>query len=52
MPQMNPIFWVTLFTVFISIFITTNCINYFYPNKFNYENKSLTPNIKSLPWKW
>nr|YP_009450450.1 ATP synthase F0 subunit 8 [Stegobium paniceum]ARH10873.1 ATP synthase F0 subunit 8 [Stegobium paniceum]QCI56372.1 ATP synthase F0 subunit 8 [Stegobium paniceum]QDH12155.1 ATP synthase F0 subunit 8 [Stegobium paniceum] len=51
MPQMSPLSWTTLFIFFITIFIFTNCLNFF-----NYMYKS--PEVykfklnSKINWKW
>nr|WMQ76593.1 ATP synthase F0 subunit 8 [Hydora sp.] len=51
MPQMAPMNWVSLFIMFIIIFLMFNSMNYF---MFIYENKSysIKTNKYFLNWKW
>nr|UGS80129.1 ATP synthase F0 subunit 8 [Acantholachesilla sp. AcspLA] len=51
MPQMNPIWWMTLFCMFITIFLITNSMNYFYKN-YNFFIKLKKMNKNSKTWKW
>nr|UGS80285.1 ATP synthase F0 subunit 8 [Prolachesilla sp. GRAspLA]UGS80298.1 ATP synthase F0 subunit 8 [Prolachesilla sp. GRA2sp1LA] len=51
MPQMNPLWWVTLFTMFILILMMSNSMNYFYKNyKMIFSFKKSNKNSKN--WKW
>nr|UGS80519.1 ATP synthase F0 subunit 8 [Prolachesilla sp. PrspLA] len=51
MPQMNPMWWVTLFLMFIFILLLTNSLNYFYKNyKMSFVNMKM--NKMSQNWKW
>nr|UGS80272.1 ATP synthase F0 subunit 8 [Notolachesilla sp. GRA1sp1LA] len=53
MPQMNPIWWFTLFAMFIFILLMTNSLNFFYKNyKTSYltSKNKLNNNFKN--WKW
>nr|QWB85810.1 ATP synthase F0 subunit 8 [Distenia gracilis] len=51
MPQMAPLNWLSLFIVFIVIFILFNIKNYF---NFNYTPPKTTVTTKKLKfnWKW
>nr|ALO77600.1 ATP synthase F0 subunit 8 [Hemipeplus sp. HEM01] len=51
MPQMAPLNWLTLFIMFILIFISFNIMNYY---SFLYFQKSLesTKKIIKINWKW
>nr|UGS80246.1 ATP synthase F0 subunit 8 [Eolachesilla chilensis] len=52
MPQMNPIWWLSLFIMFISVLLLVNSLNYFIspvsPNSSTSTSSSL--NLKN--WKW
>nr|UGS80142.1 ATP synthase F0 subunit 8 [Anomolachesilla palaciosi] len=51
MPQMNPMWWLTLFCMFILILMLTNSMNYFYKNhKMTFFIKKM--NKMSSNWKW
>nr|ASM91583.1 ATP synthase F0 subunit 8 [Stenopsocus immaculatus] len=52
MPQMNPIWWVTLSLIFLIALVLTNSINYFYKNINVYQQKTNFTNKKSVNWKW
>nr|YP_009185804.1 ATP synthase F0 subunit 8 [Callicerus obscurus]ALO70437.1 ATP synthase F0 subunit 8 [Callicerus obscurus] len=51
MPQMAPMNWLTLFFMFIVIFMIFNSLNYFcflyFPKMSSFNNK-----ISSINWKW
>nr|UGS80480.1 ATP synthase F0 subunit 8 [Nepiomorpha sp. NespEL] len=52
MPQMNPTYWLSLFSMFISVLILTNCIIFFFK-----QYKSHKPSISNVTsqttnWKW
>nr|AML26533.1 ATP synthase F0 subunit 8 [Staphylinidae sp. BMNH 1274696] len=51
MPQMAPMNWLSLFIMFIVVFMLFNSLNYFC---FLYSPKSLSSNIKNfkMNWKW
>nr|UFR82945.1 ATP synthase F0 subunit 8 [Megasoma elephas elephas]UFR82958.1 ATP synthase F0 subunit 8 [Megasoma mars] len=51
MPQMSPLNWLALFSLFIIVFLTFNVINYF---TFLYTPKKSIPNppFKKISWKW
>nr|UGS80155.1 ATP synthase F0 subunit 8 [Anomopsocus amabilis] len=52
MPQMNPIWWLTLMILFIMIFLLTNSLNYFYKTyKIEFKNNNYL-NKKLINWKW
>nr|YP_010233736.1 ATP synthase F0 subunit 8 [Oryctes rhinoceros]QKX48645.1 ATP synthase protein 8 [Oryctes rhinoceros]QSZ78105.1 ATP synthase subunit 8 [Oryctes rhinoceros]WAT94188.1 ATP synthase F0 subunit 8 [Oryctes rhinoceros]WDA95529.1 ATP synthase F0 subunit 8 [Oryctes rhinoceros]WDA95542.1 ATP synthase F0 subunit 8 [Oryctes rhinoceros] len=51
MPQMAPLNWLSLFFMFVSIFLIYNAMNYFsfmYPVKQPEKKKT----IKKINWKW
>nr|ALO70352.1 ATP synthase F0 subunit 8 [Atheta gagatina] len=51
MPQMAPMNWLTLFFMFIIVFMIFNSLNYFcflYPPKSSLKNKS----SRLINWKW
>nr|UGS80493.1 ATP synthase F0 subunit 8 [Paracaecilius japanus] len=52
MPQMNPIWWTSLFCMFILILLLTNSLNYFFKsiNSIKKLNKVETKN--KIVWKW
>nr|UGS80545.1 ATP synthase F0 subunit 8 [Waoraniella jarlinsoni] len=51
MPQMNPMWWLSLFMMFTMIFLTTNSLNYFYKNhSIKFELKKNKKNL--MNWKW
>nr|UGS80168.1 ATP synthase F0 subunit 8 [Anomopsocus sp. AnspLA] len=52
MPQMNPIWWLTLMIMFLAILLFSNSLNYFYKvykNEFKKNNYLQKPSIN---WKW
>nr|YP_009443851.1 ATP synthase F0 subunit 8 [Prionoglaris stygia]ATU07072.1 ATP synthase F0 subunit 8 [Prionoglaris stygia] len=49
MPQMAPMWWLTLMIYFTMIFLCTNMINYFY---FTPQIKFLTHSIKNFYLNW
>nr|ARH55220.1 ATP synthase F0 subunit 8 [Thanatophilus sinuatus] len=51
MPQMAPMNWLTLFIMFVIIFLMFNSINYF---SFKYPNKTfkINKNTFKFNWKW
>nr|WON66085.1 ATP synthase F0 subunit 8 [Anotylus sp. 'Oxytelopsis' 1 HFZ-2023b] len=51
MPQMSPMNWLTLFFLFLIIFMIFNTLNYF---SFTYSFKSTLMNKIKTPinWKW
>uniref|UniRef100_A0AAU7VAN0 ATP synthase complex subunit 8 n=1 Tax=Stenopsocus wangi TaxID=3074950 RepID=A0AAU7VAN0_9NEOP len=52
MPQMNPIWWVTLSLMFLVVLLLTNSINYFYKNtQVPHPQINLTSK-KYFNWKW
>uniref|UniRef100_A0AAU7V9Y1 ATP synthase complex subunit 8 n=2 Tax=Stenopsocus TaxID=209994 RepID=A0AAU7V9Y1_9NEOP len=52
MPQMNPIWWVTLSLMFLVVLLVTNSINYFYKNtQIPLPETNLTSK-KYFNWKW
>nr|UGS80533.1 ATP synthase F0 subunit 8 [Teliapsocus conterminus] len=52
MPQMNPIWWVTLAIVFITTTILINSINYFYKNINMNKKYVFIKNKDYVNWKW
>uniref|UniRef100_A0AAU7V9D2 ATP synthase complex subunit 8 n=2 Tax=Malostenopsocus TaxID=1407787 RepID=A0AAU7V9D2_9NEOP len=52
MPQMNPIWWVTLSLIFLIALILTNSINYFYKNINVSQQLPNIANKKFINWKW
>nr|YP_010631637.1 ATP synthase F0 subunit 8 [Propomacrus davidi]WBP61415.1 ATP synthase F0 subunit 8 [Propomacrus davidi] len=51
MPQMSPLSWLLLFTMFLTAFLIFNALNYF---SFMYPVKSKTTSAKKnkINWKW
>nr|YP_009185999.1 ATP synthase F0 subunit 8 [Tetartopeus terminatus]ALO71202.1 ATP synthase F0 subunit 8 [Tetartopeus terminatus] len=51
MPQMAPLSWLSLFIMFIVIYLMFNTLNYF---SFNYMPKTFLINkkMKKNSWKW
>nr|YP_009443864.1 ATP synthase F0 subunit 8 [Amphigerontia montivaga]ATU07085.1 ATP synthase F0 subunit 8 [Amphigerontia montivaga] len=52
MPQMNPMWWFSLFIVFSLVLILSNSLNYFYFNPSISQASSLKSTKKSFNWKW
>uniref|UniRef100_A0AAU7VAG9 ATP synthase complex subunit 8 n=1 Tax=Stenopsocus metastictus TaxID=3074944 RepID=A0AAU7VAG9_9NEOP len=52
MPQMNPIWWVTLSLMFLVVLLMTNCINYFYKNAQIPQPSVNLTSKKYFNWKW
>uniref|UniRef100_A0AAU7VB44 ATP synthase complex subunit 8 n=1 Tax=Stenopsocus nepalensis TaxID=3074945 RepID=A0AAU7VB44_9NEOP len=52
MPQMNPIWWVTLSMMFLLVLLMTNSINYFYKNTSIPQPKVNLTTKKYINWKW
>nr|UGS80363.1 ATP synthase F0 subunit 8 [Kilauella sp. KispEL] len=51
MPQMNPIWWIPLFFMFISIFLFTNPLIYFIKSN-NISSSTFSKTKKLINWKW
>nr|YP_009827449.1 ATP synthase F0 subunit 8 [Paulhutchinsonia pilosicollis]QIV24526.1 ATP synthase F0 subunit 8 [Paulhutchinsonia pilosicollis] len=49
MPQMAPLYWLTLFTFFSMTFLLFNSMNYFL---FTYNIKKPSTKTSKLPLKW
>uniref|UniRef100_A0AAU7VAT1 ATP synthase complex subunit 8 n=1 Tax=Stenopsocus obscurus TaxID=3074946 RepID=A0AAU7VAT1_9NEOP len=52
MPQMNPIWWVTLSLMFLVVLLMTNSINYFYKNISIPQPETNLTSKKMINWKW
>nr|DAZ87537.1 TPA_asm: ATP synthase F0 subunit 8 [Trichosia splendens] len=52
MPQMAPINWLSLFFIFLIIFILFNILNYFSLNLNKQQNKNFYKNKLFMNWKW
>uniref|UniRef100_A0AAU7VBH5 ATP synthase complex subunit 8 n=1 Tax=Stenopsocus genostictus TaxID=3074941 RepID=A0AAU7VBH5_9NEOP len=52
MPQMNPIWWVTLSLMFLLVLLMTNSINYFYKNTGAPQSGANLTSKKTINWKW
>nr|YP_010987640.1 ATP synthase F0 subunit 8 [Oxytelus piceus]WON66059.1 ATP synthase F0 subunit 8 [Oxytelus piceus] len=51
MPQMSPMNWLSLFCMFIIVFMIFNTLNYF--NFMYVSKKTITKNLKkTFNWKW
>nr|YP_010875373.1 ATP synthase F0 subunit 8 [Balta curvirostris]WGW15120.1 ATP synthase F0 subunit 8 [Balta curvirostris] len=51
MPQMMPMSWIILYTLFMIIFMMFNMINYYNIITMK-KNESITLKLKVLNWKW
>nr|AFY16848.1 ATP synthase F0 subunit 8 [Longivalvus hyalospilus] len=52
MPQMNPMWWFSLFLIFVTTLTISNSLNYFYSNN-SLSSSSLTnKNTINVNWKW
>nr|QDI93755.1 ATP synthase F0 subunit 8 [Rubellomiris bispinosus] len=53
MPQMAPIWWFTLFSLFILTYYSLMMFMYFYKNyQLNKKTIQKNMNIKNIDWKW
>nr|UGS80350.1 ATP synthase F0 subunit 8 [Kaestneriella sp. KaspPE] len=52
MPQMNPTWWLSLFFLFIIIFLLTNPLIYFTKNFKTISSLETKKNKKMNNWKW
>nr|YP_008080947.1 ATP synthase F0 subunit 8 [Psococerastis albimaculata]AFY16887.1 ATP synthase F0 subunit 8 [Psococerastis albimaculata] len=53
MPQMNPMWWFSLFIMFVTILLSSNSLNYFYSKNALDINSFKKSNIKNnINWKW
>nr|YP_009917422.1 ATP synthase F0 subunit 8 [Nabis ferus]QLF99789.1 ATP synthase F0 subunit 8 [Nabis ferus] len=52
MPQMAPIWWMTMFMLFIIILLSVMIINYFYIKYNNYLKPTINYISTNINWKW